>query len=426
MSRLSLLLKLLTGFLVTVISLALCSTSFAQDDDGDDGDGATLGDLTHLHDFQLMDGMHSRLRPHGDGLMGDSIDPKTGAISFNQTDVALPGNSQLDVSLRRRIAQGAHPDTPFQQGFADWDVDIPIAYGMYGVPNHNPRPPEANGGCITEKGDMEKTVFFQGVSVDFADFGAGVILHVPGKNMSGFPNRSNKLADPKNNWVSAPQSIDYAGRCASVTIAPNGTKYKFGRHAIRTAPVALIPFQNAMGGENGGQVIIGMKRAYFVYLITEVEDVNGNWVRYEYTNNGRSELTRIYSNDGRDIRLNYRSAVLNPFYDNSRRVDNVTVNGRQWSYSYDGTALGSTQQLAKLKKVTLPDDRYWEYGITTGPMNGMTLTPGMGHRCLPSVATLDLKHPDGAIGTFLSSDISDFEEYFRSQHSDRYLELRLS
>jgi len=363
-----------------------------------------------------MDGMHSRLKPHGESLMGDSIDPKTGAITFNHTDVSLPGNFELDVSLRRRIAQGPHPYSPFQEGFADWDIDIPIAYSMYGVPNHQHQAPRASGGCMTFSGDAGTTsTVFAGsgsqtrVELDFPDHGEGVVLHIPGAGLSGFPNRNNILSDPKNNWLSAPQTTDFAGRCATVTIAPNGTKYKFGRHAIRSAPVASIPslFRGSI------DTLVALKRNYFVHLITEVEDVNGNWVRYDYTNNGRSELTRIYSSDGRDIRINYRPEVLNPLYDNSRRVESVTANGRRWSYSYDGTALGTTHRLGKLKTATLPDGRYWDFN-----MNAMHYVPHMGYQCRPYVGTQNLKHPDGATGTFQLRETRHLKSSAGKQRND--------
>ena len=40
-----------------------------------------------------------RLTAFGSDLMGDAIDTHLGSISFSHTDVSLPGNSNLDVSI---------------------------------------------------------------------------------------------------------------------------------------------------------------------------------------------------------------------------------------------------------------------------------------------------------------------------------------
>ena len=50
--------------------------------------------------------MTERLKPHGNDLMGDVIDKNTGSIAFAYVDIEIPGNSNLDVALRRKLDQG--------------------------------------------------------------------------------------------------------------------------------------------------------------------------------------------------------------------------------------------------------------------------------------------------------------------------------
>ena len=37
-------------------------------------------------------------------LTGEQFDVSTGKVSFNQTDIIIPGNSSLEVAIRRKFA----------------------------------------------------------------------------------------------------------------------------------------------------------------------------------------------------------------------------------------------------------------------------------------------------------------------------------
>jgi hypothetical protein len=45
----------------------------------------------------------------GDNLFGDKVNLYTGSLEFIQTDVSLPGNSALPVSVGRRLIVGDFP-----------------------------------------------------------------------------------------------------------------------------------------------------------------------------------------------------------------------------------------------------------------------------------------------------------------------------
>ena len=66
-----------------------------------------------------------RLTAFGDDLMGDGIDPHTGSITFEHTDISLPGNSALDVSLKRRRTQGYLYHEDVDAEFGDWEYLVP-------------------------------------------------------------------------------------------------------------------------------------------------------------------------------------------------------------------------------------------------------------------------------------------------------------
>ena len=404
---------------VTVIAISLLCLLFGINT----AKAQELGDLSNSYDLQKLGGMASRLSVHGDGLMGDLVDKNTGGVTFEHTDVSIPGNSSLEVALRRKVSQGNQAHTPYQQGFSGWVIDLPIAYTAY-APNGSA--PTFNNGCLTNYGPMrlDSTVGGNGVSIpiNWAAFTSGVTLHVPGTGVSGFQADPKNPQDPKTNWVSKPNTTDHANRCATLVVAPDGTKYKFGRHAIRKADAFRVPYWYFSGANQSGQYLqaqASMARNYAVYLVTEVEDVNGNWVRYEYTNDARAELTRIHSNDGRQIDVAYSGSA--PSTRNSRRVSQVTANGRTWSYGYASNFY--------LYTVTLPDGRFWRLGDSTDGMREMSVEVNIGYKCLPFDNTFTMKHPDGAIGEFqlfetrhikgaadLGSQDDDFDHYMAAQN----------
>ena len=144
--------------------------------------------------------------------------------------------------------------------------------------------------------------------------------------------------------------------------------------------------------------LLDVPREHLVYLLTEVTDTSGNWVRYEYTSDDRAELTRIHANDGRDIRVFYKSSPV-PTATNSRLVDRVEVNGRDWDYDYYTHPSGN---FSYLSHVSLPDGRQWVFDNGQGLVDMSSDSP-YNFECEnggPAVRTFSLKHPNGITGSF--------------------------
>ena len=193
---------LMLGLLTAVLNSAAV---FAQDDDETE-EGAILGDLANIWDFRRLSGADARLEPYGDDLMGDMIDKNTGTISFQHTDVSLPGNSGLEVAFRRKITQGSPYASPFQQGLEDWVLDLPIAHFQYVPEIHGGRDPVFSNGCLTRGHyvghsiDVKASIY--SVTVPPELHNSGVTLYVPGAGLSGRPERdTSKLHDPQANWI---------------------------------------------------------------------------------------------------------------------------------------------------------------------------------------------------------------------------------
>ena len=93
-------------------------------------------------DSLKRENIDERLTAYGNDLMGDKIDLNTGALSFEHVDVSIPGNSNLEVAIRRTrtidfpfphldaVAQAAlndHYATALTKSspLSDWDLEIP-------------------------------------------------------------------------------------------------------------------------------------------------------------------------------------------------------------------------------------------------------------------------------------------------------------
>jgi YD repeat-containing protein len=153
---------------------------------------------------------------------------------------------------------------------------------------------------------------------------------------------------------------------------------------------------------------------YDLLAVSEITDVNGNWVHYTYDANKR--LQSITSNDGRriDVGRTYRL------------IETVTANpgtsyARQWSYTYGSTSVLSYappvnvngnpstkwESWGTLTTVTLPNGRQWIYDLANLNVRAI---PGeynlAGKACKQINQTVSVTHPDGVVGTFTVAEIS--------------------
>lgn len=76
-------------------------------------------------EWEERQNVEERLTALGDDLMGDRIDPHTGSISFEQTDISIPGNFDIPVALTRRLSPGFLYDDGVDAEFGDWEYVVP-------------------------------------------------------------------------------------------------------------------------------------------------------------------------------------------------------------------------------------------------------------------------------------------------------------
>ena len=343
-----------------------------------------------------------RLTTFGNDLLGDQIDPNTGAISFEHTDISLPGNSKLEVALRRRVSQGWLYDEGVNAEFGNWEHLVPRIVAISGRAGWNGArcsnsfhvsfPPIPRPGVTSPDG-----ILFGLEPLQNADYSNGVKLEVPGQpaqqlleSPQGLQWPADRRYTTSENWYFSCVAAVNGGQ-GFLGHAPNGNKIRFDRYInLPFRPLGVLMSSKSTG----------TPRTKSILAATEVTDVHGNWVRYTYDTAGR--LTRIHANDGREIALSYIGS--------SRLVSQATANPgsapRTWTYAYRNTAGakpywegGGGLYMQSLASVTQPDGRSWSFQLDDLYQEP---TPG---ECDSYPGPLVVTHPYGVTGIFQLAEV---------------------
>jgi YD repeat-containing protein len=329
----------------------------------------------NLNKFKLS----SDVTPETTDLLGESIDLNTGAISFEQVDVSLPGNSRLEVAIRRTFKGKSSFAWLDVHPFENWLLDIPYIHTnqvfTLGAASNLSGPWGLGRECAMDMSSGVAT--FQGNTYTQDVWWTGDTLHVPGKvhdkllmnTGTGVITSGSYPKVTASNWrVSCIDRFENGIKVGEgfVVESPDGLTYTFSKlKRVQTLWANILP-------------------RYDTYmLVTKVEDRFGNSVNYNYTG---TRLTSIAANDGRTITLQYGNSAK------PERITSVTANGRVWSYGYSA---GDT-----LSTVTRPDGKKWTYGVNYMSYNSLPPTDPGCYGSSSTVATLSVTHPNGAKGTF--------------------------
>ncbi len=339
----------------------------------------------------------SNLTPLGLNLLGDSIDPHTGSISFEHTDVSLPGNSSLPVALTRKLTQGHYYRSTVDAEFGDWSYDVPRLSVVTAKTSASPisewtgtrcTNPSAVFGPVTT-GTSSQNVTFP------VEYSNGLLLEAPGFGSQQVLAKTTNVTTPfptSVNFVTAQNwkltcGLANDGGDGFIGHAPDGSTYRFDRY---------VQYDNRRQGriviDGGNANAIGaIGRVKAMLMATQITDVNGNWVKYVYDSSNR--LTQIHANDGRSITLTYSGT--------SKLVATATANGRTWTYNYTTASVSdpfletSSTNKQILSTVVRPDNLSWSFNLV-----GMHHRPYPGRLCHNPGGSMSLTHPNGVTGTF--------------------------
>ena len=293
------------------LSLLLALATFAV------SNGALAQDEDPIIEWEKRQNVDERLRAYGTDLLGDGIDPHTGAISFQHTDVELPGNSHLEVAVRRKIFQGEFYHMSEAVEFGDWQLDVPKIHTLHGDDGFT------GNRCSNDFATVfPPEIGFTPTNLLKHEYSEGLILEAPGGQSIQLLEGSPHFPFGAQ-WPSAASHVSTEGwwfECISASDggegfkahAPNGDVYILNKVIVRE------------GNPLGGWASSLRFRKRTIIAATRVTDVSGNYVDYTYDGLGR--LTRIQANDGRRIDIHYNGA--------NEYISSVTANGRTWSYSY--------------------------------------------------------------------------------------------
>jgi RHS repeat-associated protein len=397
---------LLAHLFIIFVSL-LAPASYAQGGIGG-GDGQPQPPEPVI-DWQAKQDANGRLEGLGVGLLGESIDPHTGGLSFQHTDVSLPGNSTLDVSISRRIKTGGlyHPSVDAE--FGDWELIVPrIKVTTASASNYR-----TGNRCSMNNPLQMVQVPYPEIANDRGrimrnrptysnEYSSGIILDVPGTSPQTMvksttpilPMFGNARYVTKSGWkIDCLSNITGGGEGYTAT-APNGTIYRFDRFYEIEAP--RLGFL--------GHTSSAFDRYASIVAATRVTDVHGNTVDYTY--DSFNQLTQIEGSDGRVITLDYANG----------KISRVSANGRHWDYDYDVNSLqyyarfqpytaqsvymgGGSKFVGSyptLTSVTQPDGNAWDLDL-----QAMSAEVPSALSCATESYGVSVTHPYGTEGEFI-------------------------
>ncbi|WP_244667437.1 RHS repeat protein [Xanthomonas sp. D-109] len=344
-------------------------------------------------------------------IFGENISLYDLSVGFRATDVDIPGNNALPVTVAREFKVMNRRQEYVAKGFGDWEIDVPRVYGEFlaekgwvttsGSPTARCSVPARPDAAMTVNGTT-----YPGTADDVWH---GYYLHVPGAgdqellvdNQTKTPRPTDGASRPwitKEAWrLGCLSSVsNYAGE-GFLAISPSGVKYYFDYAVV----INVKPYKLTISGK-----INVAARTRVALMASRVEDRFGNWVTYSYTGD---KLSSIQSSDGRAVALTY----------NGDLISSVQANGQTWSYGYEfSTAYPWPQGAYRLKTVTEPDGSQWTYTIASGNMMPTREPPAGGgaSNCVSEpdsmngAVSLQVTHPSGASGLF----VFDYQRQYRT------------
>lgn len=184
----------------------------------------------------------------GNDLLGDQVNLYSGSLEFIQTDVSLPGNSALPVSMGRRLKTGAM--APEGTHFGRWEMEVPHLHGIFADGWKSPgavpgarcsdfgAPPPEGGLFVNNQPAFAGTEFWHGSFIYVPGRGDQEMLRRVGPNTQAPGNApSTYPVVTRDNWqFKCITTMANGGGEGFLALAPDGTTYRFDWMVSRAAP----------------------------------------------------------------------------------------------------------------------------------------------------------------------------------------------
>jgi YD repeat-containing protein len=245
---------------------------------------------------------------------GEHIDPFSGQLQLNYTDLVVPGNGGFDIRINRVYNNPQDNFLPYS----------PYGYGWY-----------MHFGRISVPDAHEGKVCTQNLwSVSVVDN--------PSLELSDGSRQLLVLAD-----LHSPELITkqwWSATCSNgndvIVKSPDGTTYTMDYRDYDTEGTKIYA--------------------------TRIEDANGSWMTVDYNTNlyGVTYIESLNTSDGRSVAYNYTNLSSD-----DTRLTSITANGKTWTYDHTYTT-NTIPEFAQLTKVTRPDGLSWDYTYHPNLNNG--------------------------------------------------------
>ncbi|NJC50130.1 UNVERIFIED_ORG: hypothetical protein GGR78_003432 [Xanthomonas campestris] len=317
------------------------------------------------------------IQPKDSGLFGDEVGLYMGNLEFVQTDIDVPGNNSLPVSLSRRFVVSSSNGEA--RVFGDWDLNIPHVHGMF---------TERSGWSNTRCSNMWPPGGESGSGGEFfpADlFWNGNYVYLPGSGDQELLRTGQGAGPTDGNSYPLTTRDRSVFRCIALSaggtgegflmIRPDGTQYRFDYMVSRPA----VSIMDAIDKP------IRVRDTWI--LPTLVTDRFGNTVTYTWSN---WQLVSIVASDGRRIDVT------------GFPITSATDGARRWNYQY--TTSGPVRP--RLDRLVLPDGSAWQFNIADLYFNNSPSAKASADcdntssSLLGGRRTGTMTHPTGAVGEF--------------------------
>tara|TARA_R110001583_G_scaffold18918_5_gene74793 strand:- start:13885 stop:18270 length:4386 start_codon:yes stop_codon:yes gene_type:complete len=402
-------------FTVAFTTLPLFATAFGPPGDGDDTESVIEQVKDYGYNFHEQNNISPDLQTLTTSLFGDRIDPSSGSVSFSHTDISIPGNSDLEVALRRTLSD---PDSWFRETreFENWSIEIPHVRSTYITDKlNNPKNAYwAVGQACTRR--LNSNPYFsrghnkQTFGANKDSYWNGDTVFIPGHGSTKFTEKDGDSTYKRynnKNW-DVECIVNNDGSEGFKITLDNGVTYTMGkpRKLKSSKPFVLQPILSTYQcngtsfpcppervGPSNPDSVLEYPQIFAFMLATRVEDRFGNWIDYTYHSDGR--LKKISSNDSR---------IINIYYTDDR-VSSITANGKTWQYKYD------TSRVKTLKEVVRPDNKSWLFSHDKYSNDSLWIFSNIANHAqvpyhgIQCVATgernfIDITHPEGSKGEF--------------------------
>ena len=275
-----------------------------------------------IRDYYTEPGLHPFKDPIAD--LNESIDPFSGGLQLRHTDITVPGNGGLDITVNR-----------FYLNHQDGNGQYPDYSSLYGVgwTLHF-------GRIVVPQAAADKICAQNLWSVSTADNPS--IEHPDGaRELLVLDANGNGNLITKSNWRAECSLAN-----GMLVTAPDGTRYKMDQVATATV--------------SGGAIETS-------WYTSEITDVHGNSIHISYQQNPLGYLyidkvegfTPTGASDGRLVQFAYDTDTNECF-----KLREISSNNQVWQYHYEPIANfdpGYTFCGYNLTDVTLPSGQRWQY-----------------------------------------------------------------